>query len=130
MSRFRERTVALLAAIVLPFAVRVLALPAVLRLCDRLPGAGRVRQAPNALVFRARRWLWHGRGPWTSTCLTRSLVLYAMLRQHGYRPHFVVGVMGAHARFAAHAWVMLDGVALGDPRGAVDGYSRLLSHAA
>ena len=130
MSRFRERTVALLAAILLPVAVRVMALPMVLRICDVLPGAGRMRQAPHALVFRARRWLWHGRGPWTSTCLTRSLLLYAMLRQHGYRPRFVVGVMGAQARFAAHAWVMLDDVALGDPRGAVDAYSRLLSHGA
>lgn len=130
MSRFRERAVALIAAILLPVAVRALALPTVLRICDRLPSAGRMRQAPGALVGRARRWLWHGRGPWTSTCLTRSLLLYAMLRQHGYRPRFVVGVMGAQARFAAHAWVMLDDMALGDPRGAVDNYSQLLSHGA
>lgn len=130
MSRFRERAVALIAAILLPVAVRTLALPTVLRICDRLPSAGRMRQAPGALVGRARRWLWHGRGPWTSTCLTRSLLLYAMLRQHGYRPRFVVGVMGAQARFAAHAWVMLDDMTLGDPRGAVDNYSQLLSHGA
>ena len=130
MNRVRERMVALIAAVVLPAAVRVLALPTVLRICDRWPSAGRVRQAPHALAGRARRWLWHGRGPWTSTCLTRSLLLYAMLRQHGYRPRFVVGVMGAHARFAAHAWVMLDDMALGDPQGAVDGYSQLISHGA
>ena len=130
MSSVREKAIALLAAVVLPVAVRMLALPTVLKLCDHWPRAGRLRHGPQALVFRVRRWLWHGRGPWTSTCLTRSLVLYAMLRQHGYRPRFVVGVMGAQARFAAHAWVLLDGIPLGDPRGAVEGYSQLLSHGA
>ncbi len=121
---------ALSATIVLPVALRMLPLPAVLRICDRWPTAASPRHPPHALAGRVRRWLSRGRGPWASTCLTRSLVLYAMLRQHGYRPRFVIGVAGGHACFAAHAWVTVGGIPLGDSRGLADGYSRLLSHGA
>jgi len=121
---------ALSAAIVLPLAVRVVALPTVLAMCDRWPANPRSRHAPHALAGRVRRWMSRGRGPWTSTCLTRSLVLYTMLRQHGYRPRFVIGVAGAESSFAAHAWVTLGDSAIGDPQGVGDDYSRLMAHGA
>ena len=129
MSRTRERMLALSAAIVLPVALRVLSLPAVLAICDRWPTIQRPRHAPHALADRVRRWMSRGRGPWTSTCLTRSLVLYTMLRQHGYRPRFIVGVAGAESRFDAHAWVTLGDAALGEGD-VVNRYARLVTHGA
>jgi len=130
MSRLGERMLAVVATILFPVALRFLSLPAVLALCDRWPATTRTAHPPHALALRVRRWLSRGRGPWASTCLTRSLVLYAVLRQHGYRPRFIVGVAGAEARFGAHAWVTLGDTAVGDPRGVVDRYTKLLSHGA
>ena len=124
----RERALALSAAVVIPVALRCLPLRTVLALCDRWPALDAPGLSPHALAFRVRRWLAHGRGPWASTCLTRSLVLYAMLRQHGHRPRFTVGVAGPQAHFSAHAWVSIDDTALGDPHGVADGYAQLLSH--
>jgi len=130
MSRTTERALALSATIVVPMALRFLSLRTVLAICDWWPAARHPLHAPHALAARVRRWLGRGRGPWASTCLTRSLVLYTMLRQHGHRPRFTVGVTGPEVRFSAHAWVSLGDTALGDPRGTADAYTRLLSHSA
>lgn len=130
MRRCRERGLALCATIVVPIALRFLSLRTVLAICDRWPALDTPRHAPHSLALRVRRWLAHGRGPWASTCLTRSLVLYTLLRQHGHRPLFTVGVTGPEARFSAHAWVSLGDTALGDPRGTADAYTHLLSHCA
>ena len=128
MIRVRERALALCATIVVPVALRWLSLRAVLALCDRWPALDAPRHSPHALALRVRRWLAHGRGPWASTCLTRSLVLYTMLRQHGHRPRLTVGVAGPEASFTAHAWVSIGDTALGDPHGVADRYTQLLSH--
>ena len=130
MTRLRERILALSATVVLPIALRWLSLPTVLGLCDRWPAMEGVRHSPRALADRVRRWMSRGRGPWSSTCLTRSLVLYAMLRQHGYDPRFVIGVAGGEARFDAHAWVTLGDCPVGDARDATDRYTELLMHRA
>jgi hypothetical protein len=53
-----------------------------------------------------------------------------MLRQHGYRPQFFVGVAGSANRFDAHAWVTLDGQPVTDPADVVGTFSPLLSHCA
>jgi hypothetical protein len=128
MSHFVERMLALLATVLLPIALRWLSLSTVLGICDRWPATEGGRHTPHTLALRVRRWLLRGRGPWSSTCLTRSLVLYAMLRQHGYRPRFMIGVSGGEARFDAHAWITLGDSLIGDPRGVTDRYIELLTH--
>ena len=128
MRRFRERTGAAAAVVCVPLLLALLPLPAVLAVCDRWPPLGDGRAAPAALASRARRWLARGRGPWTSSCLTRSLVLYAMLRQHGHRPRLHVGVAGDSRRFAAHAWVTLDGLPVGQPQTVGERFRPLLVH--
>jgi len=128
LGRTLERSGALAATIVIPFLLAVLPLPAVLAACDRWPRIGRGGGSPDALADRTRRWLARGRGPWTSSCLTRSLVLYAMLRQHGFRPRLHVGVAGTERRFDAHAWVTLGGQPLEQPAGVSDSYRSLMVH--
>ncbi|HET9004957.1 MAG TPA: lasso peptide biosynthesis B2 protein [Gemmatimonadaceae bacterium] len=128
MNRWLERGGALAAVVLIPLLLAVLPLPSVLAVCDRWPRVGRGQATPNGLADRARRWLAHGRGPWTSSCLTRSLVLYAMLRQHGHRPRLHVGVEGDARAFAAHAWVTLGGHPVEQPVTVGDRYQALMVH--
>lgn len=128
MNRWLERGAALAAVVLIPLLLAVLPLPSVLAVCDRWPRVGRGQATPNGLADRARRWLAHGRGPWTSSCLTRSLVLYAMLRQHGHRPRLHVGVEGDARAFAAHAWVTLGGHPVEQPVTVGDRYQPLMVH--
>jgi hypothetical protein len=128
MSRWLERVGAVAAVVLVPLLLALLPLPAVLAVCDRWPRVGGGRATPNGLADRVRRWLARGRGPWASSCLTRSLVLYAMLRQHGHRPRLHVGVEGDARVFAAHAWVTLGGHPVERPATVGDRYRPLMVH--
>jgi hypothetical protein len=128
IGRGLERALAVGATVLVPLALRLLPLPAVFALCDRWPRVALSPRTPAQLANRVRRWLAHRRGPWTSSCLTRSLVLYALLRQHGYQPRFVVGVAGTAHDFDAHAWVTLDDTPVADPPDVSGAYTPLLSH--
>jgi hypothetical protein len=126
--RFRERLQALAIVALLPAALRVLPLRRTLALCDRFPRARHRSAPPLALVARSHRWLSHGRGPWANSCLTRAVVLYAMLRQHGYQPLLHVGLCGDASSFVAHAWVSLAGRPVGDEQTVTERYHELLVH--
>jgi hypothetical protein len=123
-----ERGSALLAVIVVPLLLAVLPLPAVLAVCDRWPSVGRGAASPRGLALRVRRWLAYGRGPWTSSCLTRSLVLYALLRREGHHPRLSLGVQGDSRQFVAHAWVTLGGVPVDDSPDAIERFQPLMVH--
>jgi hypothetical protein len=125
-----ERGLALSAVVIMPLAVRWLSVPNALALADRWPARNGARATPRALARRVERWLSHGRGPWASTCLTRSIVLYVMLRQHGYGPRLMVGVQGGEQAFTAHAWVTMDGVPVADMPDIAASYTQLLAHGA
>lgn len=57
-----------------------------------------------------------------NTCLTRSVVLYRLLKSYdGVVIHF--GFRRRDGALEGHAWVTVDGVAVGEPDGALDGYS-------
>ena len=128
VGRLTERLIALGTVLVMPVVLRLRPLPDVLALCDRAPLRARHRHSPASLAHRTHRWLAHGRGPWTSSCLTRSLVLYAMLRQHGYEPRFAVGVAGNEQQFEAHAWVTIGGMPVMDPPHVERTYAPVMSH--
>ena len=128
MTRWIERGSALLAMAVIPLLLAALPLPAVLAACDRWPGISDTGATPRGLADRVRRWLSHGRGPWASSCLTRSLVLYALLRQHGHRPRLSVGVDGDAHDFVAHAWVSLDEIPVEGPADIAAHYHPLFVH--
>ncbi len=51
------------------------------------------------------------------TCLARALVVELLLRRAGFSPAVHFGVRRSQDEFGAHAWVELDGVVLGGPRG-------------
>jgi hypothetical protein len=130
VARWVERALAIAAAALVPLLLCFVSLPNVLALCDRWPVIVRARATPRALAQRVHRWLAHGGGPWAPSCLTRSLVLYVMLRQHGYQPRLVVGVVGTEQEFGAHAWVTLAGIPVADPPDVISGYTELLGHSA
>jgi hypothetical protein len=123
-----DRALALLAAVMTPVALRLLPLPRVMRLLDRGPRIPAARAHPVVLADRVSRWLSHGVLYWRSTCLTRSAVLYAVLRQHGYRPSLHLGVAKGASDIEAHAWVSLDGTPLADAAANVQRYQHLYVH--
>ena len=53
--------------------------------------------------------------PIPSTCLERSLSLWWLLARQGIAAQFRIGVRKDGEKFAAHAWVERDGVAIGEP---------------
>jgi Transglutaminase-like superfamily len=53
--------------------------------------------------------------PSHATCLERSLCLWWLLAHQGIATEFRIGVRKDGERFAAHAWVERDGVAIGEP---------------
>ena len=126
--RLHERLVALAAVALLPAALRLLPLRRTLALCDRFPRTRHRSAPPLALAARAYRWLSYGRGPWANSCLTRAVVLYAMLRQHGYHPKLHLGVCGDTRAFVAHAWISLAGYPLGDEQLVTERFCELLVH--
>lgn len=125
-----ERAFAVAAAVVVPIALRALPFRTTLALCDawpRTPGAG---ASAGALARRVDRWLARGCAIWRPTCLTRTLVLYVMLRQHGHRPRLHIGTAGTALGFRAHAWVSLGGVPVAESDPFAGGYRELLTYGA
>ena len=53
--------------------------------------------------------------PIPSTCLERSLSLWWMLARQGIATQLRIGVRKDDEKFAAHAWVERNGVAIGQP---------------
>jgi hypothetical protein len=53
--------------------------------------------------------------PIPSTCLERSLSLWWLLARQGIVTQFRIGVRKDDEKFAAHAWVERDGIAVGEP---------------
>jgi hypothetical protein len=121
---------AVAATIVVPLALRALPFRATLALCDawpRTPGAG---ANAAALARRVDRWLAGGRALWRPTCLTRTLILYTMLRQHGHVPCLHIGAAGPAHGFRAHAWVSLGGAPVAESDPSVGGFHQLMTHGA
>ena len=54
------------------------------------------------------------RVPWRSRCLPQALALQAVLQRAGLHPCLRLGVIPATQPLQAHAWIELDGRALGD----------------
>ena len=123
-----ERLVACAAAMLIPVALRVLPFRLTLAVCDAWPRTRQARVTPAALARRVDRWMAHGRALWRPTCLTRTLVLYTMLRQHGHAPHLHIGTTGPARQFHAHAWVSLGGSPLAEFDPSLSRYHSLVMH--
>lgn len=76
----------------------------------------RARALPPALLNLAVHRALH-LGPLRPRCLTRSLVLYRLLREQGDGAEVVIGLPTRAAGHAAHAWVELDARVVGPPPG-------------
>lgn len=125
-----ERAMAAAATIIIPVAGRLLPFQATLSLCDVWPRSPGIRASASALARRVDRWMARGRALWQPTCLTRTLVLYTMLRQHGYSPQLHIGAAGSTRLFRVHAWVSLGGAVLAEPDASLGDYRELVVHRA
>lgn len=72
--------------------------------------------ATAARAAEFARWVdaAYRRSPFTSTCLTRSLVLHRLLRGRGIPCRVQIGVRREAGDFKGHAWVELAGTPLND----------------
>jgi hypothetical protein len=121
---------AVAATVIVPAALRVLSLRATLALCDAWPRSPGISAGADALARRVDRWMAHGRALWRPTCLTRTLVLYTLLRQHGHVPRLHIGTGGSAQQFRAHAWVSLGGTVVAEPSPSLGEYRELVVHGA
>ena len=62
-----------------------------------------------------------------ATCLTQALALSRLLSSHGYTSVIRIGVTRDGGRFAAHAWVECEGLALMNTSAELQRYTPLLS---
>jgi hypothetical protein len=98
------------ACLVIPPALRLLPLD---RLVERL-GRQRSPRRPDAvqqqaIMERVDALLGRLPPPWRKTCLTRSVVLYHLLRRSGVPVELCIGVRRDDQEFAAHAWLEREG---------------------
>ncbi len=78
--------------------------------CPPVPAVESLVVLTTRMVLAAAR-----NSPIPSTCLERSLSLWWMLARQGIATQFRIGVRKDDEKFAAHAWVERDGVAIGEP---------------
>jgi hypothetical protein len=105
--------VALLQSLTTPPLVRRLSVPRVRRLLGRLAGRELVGVAPERVVWAVDAVSRHH--PGHGTCLTRALVLEAVLRRGGTDAQLRLGVArGEDGCVAGHAWVEADGRVVGE----------------
>jgi hypothetical protein len=60
------------------------------------------------------------------SCLRRMLVLQRLLAEQGLRVDLTIGARKEQGELAAHAWIEVEGEAIGEARGAVDGFVTVL----
>jgi hypothetical protein len=100
-------------AAVLPVLKHVLRLDALARLMWRdRTAAGRADQE-KILAFS--RLLARPVAPGNGTCYERGLLVYRYLSQRGADPSLVIGVKREDDAVTGHAWVTVDGAAIGEP---------------
>ncbi len=89
-------------------------------LAARLPAVSNRRAAeaqPSAITAKRLAQLVYAasrEGLLTGACLERSLALWWLLRGHSFPAELRIGGRKDGARFQAHAWVELDGLALNE----------------
>ena len=126
----RERARLVGAALAVPTAhllLRTLGYGRAVRLGERW---GRRRAVPTDAAARAEStsrlvWVAAGRLPTPSTCLSRCLALWFLLRLQGVPTEIQIGVRAGGAPLDAHAWVVHDGRALNDAEDVGDRYQVL-----
>jgi hypothetical protein len=101
----------LTAALILPPLLRMTSLD---RLASRLARPARGVKRPSAdqqvaIAEAVDRLLERLPSPWRKTCLTRSIVLYHLLRRSGVPVELRIGVKRQQDEFAAHAWLTREG---------------------
>jgi hypothetical protein len=119
----REQKVLLASLVLLPIfrlGLRLAGLQRFQAWLDRFPVAGRPslsKVEAAAVGLAVNRAANHVLG--TGSCLTRSLLLRWLLRFYGTPSDLRVGVRVNQGKFAAHAWVEMDGIPVNDQPEAV-----------
>lgn len=87
----------------------------------KVPATVAEARAASAFVDGGARWL-----PCRVACLERSLTTCAVLAARGRRVHWLLGVR-VEPPLAVHAWIVADGVAIGETEDIATAYRPLLT---
>jgi len=98
----------------LPLLTRTMALPSLLAFLDS-PAKSEMRDDPTHLLGLVGGVLARDLGPFKPGCYRRSLILFRELRRHGRPARVVFGIRDQEDSLDGHAWVEVDGKALGEP---------------
>jgi transglutaminase superfamily protein len=99
-------------AAVLPVLKHVMRLDTLARLMWR--DRSRTGRVDREKVLAFSRLLARPVAPGEGTCYERGLLVYRFLSQRGADPRLVVGVKNVDDAVTGHAWVMVDGTAVGE----------------
>lgn len=98
--------------------LRVFSLPRLLRVLDPGGNPDQTGDAGETLeaALRVARVVQGAASvlPFPSSCLSRSAVLFRLLRRRGIPAEIRLGVLNGEDGFAAHAWVEVDGQPVND----------------
>jgi hypothetical protein len=119
-----EQRMFLRAALLLPAAAWALRFVGFRRI-ERLIGSRERPHAPNTTGDAAKKWRVASaarrmteaasrHGFMRGNCLSKSIILWHLLRREGLEPVLCVGGRKEDGRFEAHAWIELDGSAVND----------------
>ena len=91
------------------------------RVVERISGLRAARPSTPTDVAAGEQWarlldIAGRRNVVKATCLPQSLVLYGLLRAQGLRPILRIGVRRQTTEPDMHAWVEVDGIALGQTK--------------
>jgi Transglutaminase-like superfamily len=95
--------------LVLPAMIRFLPVPSVLSAIE--PGTKRRQRTPTVNVLTRMANVVSSKMPrfGVGECLTRSFLLYNLLRRFAYDPVFFIGGRLAEGSLECHSWIELDG---------------------
>jgi len=103
-----------LTAVFLPLLTKMMSLPSLLALLDAGGGNDR-RGDPAHLATLPGKILARNIGPFKTNCYRRSMMLFRELRRRGWPATIVFGIRETKDVLDGHAWIELDGQALGEP---------------
>src|SRR5262245_7209740 len=109
--------------IVLPIAKHVVPLPELVRFMSASPRLECRQPARERRVTALAHRICSGRRDVTSNCLEQSLIIYRFLSELGASPSFIVGFRKQDDKVAGHAWVVVDGWAVGEPQPESSGFA-------
>jgi hypothetical protein len=110
-------------ALALPALKRIVPLPTLVRVMWKSGATSQRDPDREQRIARLAGWFARATNPSNAgACLQRSLLTYRFLSESHADPRLMVAFRKTDAALAGHAWIVVDGQAIGEPAGALDDF--------